>query len=115
MLYSFLDELLFQFNGDYFVVKRVVIDDFDTGVCVFWRSVCLTPSPFCQVRGASGPQGTGRHSTEPSTRRERKSRFECSDAPGAKAVSQWAQAITYSAMQIHTTAERCDVFVIVDI
>lgn len=29
LLYSFMDELLFQFNGDYFVCKRVEIVQFD--------------------------------------------------------------------------------------
>lgn len=80
LLYAFMDELLFQFNGDYFVCKRVVIEVFDREN---WK---------IRAKGFGETFDKAKH------------------VPGTE-----IKAMTYSAMQIHETAERSDVFVIVDI
>jgi SHS2 domain-containing protein len=81
LLYSFMDELLFQFNGDYFVCKRVQIVSFERDTA--WAIV---------AKGYGEVYDKSKHT------------------PGTE-----VKAVTYSAMQIHETPERSDVFVIVDI
>ncbi len=80
LLFAYMDELLFQFNGDYFVCKRVEIVDFDREQ---WK---------IRAVGHGETYDKAKH------------------VPGTE-----IKAITYSAMQIHETPDKSDVFMIVDI
>jgi SHS2 domain-containing protein len=99
LLFSYMDELLFQFNGDYFVCKRVEIVEFDRDQ---WK-----------IRAVGHGETYDKAKHVPGT--EIKVQLRGGGCSCFLALLSLSKAITYSAMQIHETADKSDVYMIVDI
>jgi SHS2 domain-containing protein len=128
LLFAFLDELLFLFSTESFVVRELALRPIVRGEqwelratgCARVLALCTVRMSQCSRSGGCGRRGCrfvpGQHEQGTEVRRCTRLALTAhltADATLVRAAQ--VKAITYSAMQIHERESDAEVFVIVDI